>query len=205
MIDTSARLIAVSYVGELGVAKRTETPTDILCQLGSVNRTEFYAAYNSGFRPEYRVTTAPVNYAGQTLIELDTPDGPVLCDIYRTYRKSLDVLELWCCLHNPDAVQVFTLFTAGKKVTLHGAYLTGSDGESRERTGAVAIDTVSLILPQTLQAFVGATPLPAMVGRKLQQTKAAVVLQPLFVAVMLILVTGCLVDGSFNPFLYFRF
>ena len=57
MIDTSARLIAVSYVGELGVAKRTETPTDILCQLGSVNRTEFYAAYNSGFRPEYRVTS----------------------------------------------------------------------------------------------------------------------------------------------------
>ena len=117
MNDTSARLIAVSYVGELGVARRTETTTDILCQLGSVNRTEFYAAYNSGFRPEYRVTTAPVNYAGQTLIELDTPDGPVLCDIYRTYRKSLDVLELWCCLHNSDAVQVFTLFTAGKKVS----------------------------------------------------------------------------------------
>ena len=158
MNDTSARLIAVSYVGELVVARRTETTTDILCQLGSVNRTEFYAAYNSGFRPEYRVTTAPVNYAGQTLIELDTPDGPVLCDIYRTYRKSLDVLELWCCLHNSDAVQVFTLFTAGKKVTLHGAYLTGSDGETREHIGAVAIDTVSLILPQTLQAFVGGTP-----------------------------------------------
>lgn len=158
MIDTSARLIAVSYVGDLGVAKRTETPTDIFCQLGSVNRTEFYAAYNSGFRPEYRVTTAPVNYAGQTMIELDTPEGPVLCDIYRTYRKSLDVMELWCCLHNPEAVQVFTLFTAGKKVMLHGAYLTGSDGETREHIGAVAIDTVTLVLPQTLQAFVGETP-----------------------------------------------
>ena len=54
-------------------------------------------------------------------------------------------------------------------------------------------------------AFVGATPLPAAIGRKLQNSKAAAVLQPLFVAVMLVLVTGCLVDGSFNPFLYFRF
>lgn len=158
MTDTSASLIAVSYVGALGVAVRTETKTDILCQIGSVDRREFYAAYNSGFRPEYRITTDPVNYAGQGLIELDTPEGPVRCDIYRTYRKSADTLELWCCLHNPEAVQVFTLWTGGKKVTLHGAYLTGSDGDARENTGSVATDTVHLILPQTLQAFDGETP-----------------------------------------------
>ena len=54
-------------------------------------------------------------------------------------------------------------------------------------------------------ALVGSTPLPVKLGRKLQGTKAAVVLQPVFVLVMLVLVTGCLVDGSFNPFLYFRF
>ena len=52
---------------------------------------------------------------------------------------------------------------------------------------------------------VGSTPLPKMAARRLMQTKAAPVLQPLFVLVLLVLVTACLVDGSFNPFLYFRF
>lgn len=158
MIDTSARLIAVSYAGQLGAAVRTETPTAILCSIGSVNRTEFFQAFNSGFRPEYLVRTEPGNYAGQTLIEIDAPEGPVRCDIYRTYRKSPDVLELWCCRANPAAVQVFTLWTAGKKITLHGAYLSGTDGVDRELTGDVATDTVQLILPQTLQAFAGGTP-----------------------------------------------
>ncbi len=35
--------------------------------------------------------------------------------------------------------------------------------------------------------------------------KAAVVVKPLFFAAILLVVTGYLVDGSFNPFLYFRF
>ena len=158
MIDTAARLIGVSYAGELGVAQRIETETPILCQIGSVNRTEFFQAYNSGFRPEWRVTTQPVNYSGQTIIELDAPEGPVRCDIYRTYRKSAEVIELWCCTQNPQAVEIFTLWTAGRKVTLHGAYMSGSDGADRTTTGSVATDSVSLILPQTLQAFIGETP-----------------------------------------------
>jgi alginate O-acetyltransferase complex protein AlgI len=31
------------------------------------------------------------------------------------------------------------------------------------------------------------------------------VLEPIALAILLIMVTGYLVDGSFNPFLYFRF
>ena len=54
-------------------------------------------------------------------------------------------------------------------------------------------------------AVVGATPLPKQLAEKLSRTKASAALQPLFVAVMVLLVTACLVDGSFNPFLYFRF
>ena len=177
MQDTSARLIAVSYVGAFGIAQRTETETPIFCRVGSVDRREFYAAYNSGFRPEYRVTTDPVNYSGEGIIELDTPDGAVRCDIYRTYRKSPDVLELWCCLHNPDATQIFTLWSGGKRVVLHGAYLTGSDGADRTETGKVATDTVNLILPQTLQAFVGDSPVaycrPKAYGMMSDADKAA--------------------------------
>ena len=158
MIETSARLIAVDYVGSLGAAVRKETETQILCTLGSVNRTEFFAAFNSGFAPEWRVTTNPVNWTGQRIIDLDTPEGTVRCDIYRTYIKSRDVIELWCTRQNAESVQTFTLWTAGRKIMLYGAYLTGSDGADRTTTGQVATDQVTLILPQTLQAFAGATP-----------------------------------------------
>ena len=51
----------------------------------------------------------------------------------------------------------------------------------------------------------GSTPLPKYLAGKIQARKAIVVLQPAMVLAVLLLVTACLVDGSFNPFLYFRF
>ena len=51
----------------------------------------------------------------------------------------------------------------------------------------------------------GSTPLPKYLAGKIQAHKAIVVLQPAMVLALLLLVTACLVDGSFNPFLYFRF
>ena len=51
----------------------------------------------------------------------------------------------------------------------------------------------------------GSTPLPKYLAGKIQAHKAIVVLQPAMVLAVLLLVTACLVDGSFNPFLYFRF
>lgn len=56
-----------------------------------------------------------------------------------------------------------------------------------------------------LLAALGATPWPKRLAQRIGQTRAAVVLQPLLVLALLVLVTACLVDGSFNPFLYFRF
>ena len=58
-------------------------------------------------------------------------------------------------------------------------------------------------------AVIGATPLPKMLYAKLSKNKAfakiTVIMEPVLLAVMLIVVTAFLVDGSFNPFLYFRF
>ncbi len=54
-------------------------------------------------------------------------------------------------------------------------------------------------------AAVGATPLVRNLARRVDTTKVATVLQPLAVAGLLILSTAYLIDGSFNPFLYFRF
>ncbi|MDR0514038.1 MAG: hypothetical protein LBG81_02590 [Coriobacteriaceae bacterium] len=57
---------------------------------------------------------------------------------------------------------------------------------------------------------IGCTPLPALAIKKLTETgghaaRALTVLEPLFLAAILIVVTAFLVDGSFNPFIYFRF
>lgn len=56
-----------------------------------------------------------------------------------------------------------------------------------------------------LAAIIGATPCVSTVARRIENTRAAVVLEPLATAGLLILSTAYLVDGSFNPFLYFRF
>ena len=56
-------------------------------------------------------------------------------------------------------------------------------------------------------AAVGSTPLIRIMGEKIQMAlpKAAAVLKSLWLILLLVLSTAYLVDGSFNPFLYFRF
>ena len=58
-------------------------------------------------------------------------------------------------------------------------------------------------------AIIGATPLVKNVVLKIKGTKVGntviSVLEPVFVVVMLLIVTSYFVDGSFSPFLYFRF
>lgn len=54
-----------------------------------------------------------------------------------------------------------------------------------------------------MAALIGATPAVAMAAQKLKGR--ADWAEPLLLVCLLILITACLVDGSFNPFLYFRF
>ncbi len=58
-------------------------------------------------------------------------------------------------------------------------------------------------------AIVGATPLPKWVMGRIQAhsmgKKVLNVLEPVLLMALLLVITGYLVDGSFNPFLYFRF
>ena len=54
-------------------------------------------------------------------------------------------------------------------------------------------------------ALIGATPVVKMAGNRLENTRFAPVLETVFMALLLIFCTASLVDGSFNPFLYFRF
>ncbi len=54
-------------------------------------------------------------------------------------------------------------------------------------------------------ALIGATPLVKTLAGKLENTKIGAVLEPILLIALLLVCTAYLVDGSFNPFLYFRF
>lgn len=53
--------------------------------------------------------------------------------------------------------------------------------------------------------IIGATPLVKAVAARLGNHPSTTLLQPLLLTAMLLICTAYLVDGSFNPFLYFRF
>ena len=103
----------------------------------------------------------------------------------------------------------FVLFDAGsvREAVSTVGVLFGAAGVS-------AVNTVSLYYLRSFAAvfligIVGATPLPKRAVERLAATRtgAAVVdvLEPLALAAILAVSTAYLVDGSFNPFLYFRF
>ncbi len=58
-------------------------------------------------------------------------------------------------------------------------------------------------------ALVGATPIPKMCAKKLSDARGSkavfAIAEPVLLVLLLVVVTAYLVDGSFNPFLYFRF
>ena len=54
-------------------------------------------------------------------------------------------------------------------------------------------------------AAFGSLPYVKMGYEKMKSSRAMLVLEPVGVVLILIATTACLVDGSFNPFLYFRF
>ena len=56
-----------------------------------------------------------------------------------------------------------------------------------------------------LLGFVGATPVVKLAAQKVSETRAGPILELLVMAGLLLVCTGYLVDGSFSPFLYFRF
>jgi alginate O-acetyltransferase complex protein AlgI len=77
-----------------------------------------------------------------------------------------------------------------------------------ELAGAEALYYLRSYLVPLILAVIGATPLPRLLLERLETKRANRVfdiLEPVAVALLLIAVTAYLVDGSFNPFIYFRF
>ena len=57
-----------------------------------------------------------------------------------------------------------------------------------------------------LVGFIGSLPLINIFYKKyIKDKKISAIIEPVYIAIILILSTAYLIDGSFNPFLYFRF
>ena len=101
----------------------------------------------------------------------------------------------------------FVLFDAA---TLSGAWdcirgMLGLGGMPIASTeGAYLLKSNALLL---ILAALGATPLPKRIAKVLEARcpKAAALLHPAALCALLLICTAYLVDGSYNPFLYFRF
>jgi alginate O-acetyltransferase complex protein AlgI len=90
-------------------------------------------------------------------------------------------------------------------VNIGGMFGAGKIAASSRETTYYLINYLALIV----MAFIGSTPIIKNLVEKIKSyalgEKTLNILQPIFVVAVLLLCTGYLIDGSFNPFLYFRF
>ena len=82
--------------------------------------------------------------------------------------------------------------------------------------GLIGINNIPLISQESLYYFksyfvviiigiIGATPILKNIANTNKAQKIMNILEPVFLLLILLVSTSYIVDGSFNPFLYFRF
>lgn len=74
----------------LGMSEKTYETLDVLCEVNSITRQEFFEAGRSGLNPAYEMTVFAGDYSGQKVIEYKGERYGV----YRTYRTG-DYMELY--------------------------------------------------------------------------------------------------------------
>lgn len=78
-------------VDEYGVPQNEVTETDVYARVESVSASEFFDAGQNGLKPEYRFTVSAWEYGDEEELSYN---GRIY-SIYRTYRRSLDLIELY--------------------------------------------------------------------------------------------------------------
>lgn len=78
-------------VNDYGVPVETVTETDVYARVESVSAAEFFDGGQNGLKPEFRFLVNAWEYSDEPDVEYK---GKVY-SVYRTYRRSLDLLELY--------------------------------------------------------------------------------------------------------------
>ena len=132
-------------------------------------------------------------YAAMLLLEKFVPALQKLPDVLRHFYVMLVV------------VLGFVLFNATDFAQL------GTDLKGLFGLGGLPVSTAATwyylrsYAPLFLVGIIGVTPLVRNTCRKIEDKKAVAILEPVVLILLLLVCTGYLVDGSFSPFLYFRF
>ena len=91
-MDAVIKLITKTYSkNPLGYPIATETETEVLCDVGSISRAEYFNAGKAGLAPDFVFTINAIEYNGEG--ELDYNGKRY--SIYRTYKADSDMMELY--------------------------------------------------------------------------------------------------------------
>ena len=90
MYDEITLIAEKITVDSLGMSSKTYTRTDVLCEVNSITRQEFFEAGRNGLNPEFEFTVFSGDYHGERIVEFKGDQF----GIYRTY-KSGDYMELY--------------------------------------------------------------------------------------------------------------
>jgi alginate O-acetyltransferase complex protein AlgI len=109
---------------------------------------------------------------------------------------------------------VYVLLIVGVSWVLFDAPTLSAAGETLSRmfgfgadsfAGAASLYYLRSYAVPLVIGIIGTTPIIRTLALKIEERPTNTALQPIAVIALLIVVTAFLVDGSFNPFIYFRF
>ena len=78
-------------IDDYGVQRASETAHEVYCDVNSITQTEFYAANEAGLKAALRFDLFAYDYSGEEIVEFHG----VRYNVYRTYQRYNDVLELY--------------------------------------------------------------------------------------------------------------
>lgn len=82
---------STATVDAYGVTQLQWTEKDVYARVESVSASEFFEGGQNGFKPEYRFIVSAWDYND----EMELAFNGQLYSIYRTYRRTLDLVELY--------------------------------------------------------------------------------------------------------------
>ena len=82
---------STATVDAYGVTQLQWTEKDVYARVESVSASEFFEGGQNGIKPEYRFTVSAWDYND----EMELAFNGQLYSIYRTYRRTLDLVELY--------------------------------------------------------------------------------------------------------------
>lgn len=91
-IDTTITLIAQTVaLNEYNTPTTINNEREVFASVDSIAQSEFFKAGQIGLHPDFKLTMQAVDYENEKLLKFDG----VYYSIYRVYRASIDLIELY--------------------------------------------------------------------------------------------------------------